>query len=135
MKTWDHKEEWHRYGEHYLIVVKRYSVGKSLFDPFKGPQRWAVYAYIYPEHRLFNDFEGDSIWQPATTVLPLHGGASFLRWHYDRGGKPTSVQVGADYDHLDDGRFSHCETIEDAAEVFEDAERLFNHLAPVEDLK
>lgn len=64
-----------------------------------------------------------------TAALPLHGGPSLLRWHYDDDRKPTSVQIGADYNHLHDTHFSSYATADDAYEVFADAERLFNHLA------
>ena len=134
MSKWDHKDEWHRHGKDFLVVVKRYAVSPSpsSFDPYEGPHRWAVYAYVYPKHRLFGTFNGPAMWQAASTELPLHGGPSFLRWHYDDERKQTSVQVGADYHHLHDDRFTHYKTPAEAYEVFEDAEQLFDHLTPVE---
>ena len=131
MSKWDHKDEWHRRGNDYLVVVKRYSVEPSSFDPHEGPHRWVVCAYIYPKHRLFSSFDGPAMWQPAAAALPLHGGPTFLRWHSDDDGKPTSVQVGADYHHLHDTHFSSYATPSDAWEVFSDAGRLFDHLAAI----
>ena len=72
MSKWDHKDEWHRHGKYFLVVVKRYSVGESSsFDLYEGPHRWAVYAYVYPKHRLFGSFHGPAMWQPAAAALPL----------------------------------------------------------------
>ena len=121
MIKWDYKEEWHQKGKDFLIVVKRHSVTPSTYlSQEEGPHRWAVYAYIYPSHRLFVNFNGPDMWQPAACFLPLHGGVSFLHWHRDDDGKPTSVQVGADYNHLHDEHYSYCATPEEAHNVFQD---------------
>lgn len=125
---WRHRDDWSLYGDNFLIVVSRHSVELSPFDRDEGQHRWAMYAYIYPGHRLFEDFHGPDMWQPAATALPLHGGPSLLRWHYDDNHNPTSVQVGADYHHIGDSRFSRYATMDDAYEVFADAEKLFDYL-------
>lgn len=129
MNNWDHKDVWHQPGPDFLVEVKRHSVKPSLFAPDEGPNRWAVYAYIYPAHNLFGGFSGPRIWQLAATALPLHGHPSYLRWHFGDDGKPCSVQVGADYHHLRDERFANYVTPGDAWEVFQDAENLFVYLA------
>jgi hypothetical protein len=128
---WSHKDEWHQSGEHFLVVVKHYTETPNKYS-HDGPHRWNVYAYIYPKHRLFETFKGPEMWQPAATELPLHGGPSLLRWHLGDDGKPTSVQVGADYYHLHDEEFSYYATPSDASEVFNDADKLFQHLSKVE---
>ena len=64
------------------------------------------------------------MFQDAATVLPLHRGASLLRWHTDGTGKPTSVQVGADYGHLHDEIFSIAGP-DRADVVFADANELY----------
>jgi hypothetical protein len=129
---WRHKDEWRKKGEHFLLVVSKHVVSA---DPklSEGPNRWCLYAYIYPEHRLFGQFRGDDMLQPAAEDLPLHGGCSFLCLHTDVGGKITSIQVGADYNHLHDERFCGAETPEEAWEVFRDAEVLFRHLSPIKE--
>ena len=88
-----------------------------------------MYAYLYPTHRLFKDFDGPKMWQPAAIALPLHGGPSLLHWHTGDDGKPCSVQIGADYHHLHDEHFSSYAIPSEAWEVFRDANRLFDHLA------
>jgi hypothetical protein len=128
MTKWDHKDEWRRFGPAFLVMVSRHTVVPSSVDPYEGPNRWAVYAYIYPAHRLFGDFHGPAMRQPAAVALPLHGGPSLLRWYYADDGKPTSVQIGADYNHLHDTHFTSYATAEEAFEVFADAERLFDSL-------
>lgn len=120
---WDHKDEWRKHGKNFLVVVSRHNQPSSDPYPDEGPNRWAVYAYIYPKHPHFAAFDGPRKWQPAATCLPFHGGPSLLEYPmYD--GKVTSVKVGADYHHLHDD-FTNYATKEEAAEVFEDADRLF----------
>lgn len=121
--SWRHKDIWTREGENFIVQVSRHSVGQSEYER-TGPHRWCVYAYVYPKHSAFASFDGPQMWQPAATRLPLHGGPSLLRWHYDDDGKPTSVQVGADYNHLHDERFTHMATADDARSVFADADEL-----------
>ena len=129
MNKWDHKDEWHRRGDKFLVVVKHHIVVPSIVGALEGPHRWTVYAYIYPNHRLFDKFDGPKMFQDATLGLPFHGGCSFLQWHFDGNGNPTSVQVGADYNHLHDDHFCDYETADDARQVFVDADSLFDHLA------
>ncbi len=127
LTNWDRKDEWQRSGKDFLIVVRHYTVDPSVV--YEGPHRWNVYAYIYPKHRAFGSFEGPTMYQPAASALPLHGGPSFLCWHYNYDKTPCSVQVGSDYSHLYDDRFHQYATPEDAHEVFSDADELFWHLA------
>jgi len=129
-ENWDRKDEWRRLGTDFLVSVSRHNGYVAKGDD-RGINRWAVYAYIYPNHPLFKTFTGDDMFQDAAQKLPLHGGCmggvSFLEWHH-KDGKPCSVQVGGDYDHLHDRCFTHYATAEEAGEVFQDADRLFNYL-------
>jgi hypothetical protein len=131
MNGFRHKDVWRKGGKHFLVTIEHFTEEPSQFDygDDDGRHRWCVYAYIYPKHPHFGQFSGDSIFQEAASVLPLHAGPSYLRYHYDDNGKEvTSVQVGADYNHLHDNRFTHYATSDDAKEVFNDAERLFERL-------
>jgi hypothetical protein len=131
MKEFSHKDEWRMSGADFLVTVTRHSVNilpEYNYDNL-GPNRWAVYAYIYPTHKLFTKFNGSDIFQDATSELPLHGGPSFLKFNYDSTGVKQSVQVGADYNHLWDDIFSHYKTKNDAPEVFVDAIKLFEYLS------
>ena len=121
---WDKKDEWRKRGLDFMVTVSRHNSTSSDFD--EGPNRWAVYAYIYPAHPHFAKFDGPRIYQDAANEMPLHCGASLLNYPmYDN--KVTSVQVGADYHHLHDD-FTHYATQDDAREVFADADRLFDWL-------
>jgi hypothetical protein len=129
MADWDHKDEWRKRGKNFLVTITRHNEAAHE-DRDEGPNRWAVYAYIYPKHPHFAKFEGDQLFQQAATDMPLHGYPSFITRHRDhtKGGEVCSVQVGADYHHLHDSHFTHYATPEEAAEVFADAERLFGWL-------
>lgn len=126
-RKWDRKEEWRLRHRDFLVTVEHRADAPSdgLFGPHGG-HRWAVYAYIYPKHPLFTAFAGASIFQEAALGLPFHGGCSLVRYHND-GTTITSVQVGGDYGHLHDQRFSYVDAFD--GEVKDDAEALFDYLA------
>lgn len=131
--NWDHKDVWRRRGKDFLIEVSRHSVQPSALDldlgvyASEGPNRWAVYAYIYPKHPHFANFDGPHMWQDAATQLHFHGGPSLLEYPMYEG-KVTCVQVGADYHHVHDERFTRYSTPAEAYEVFSDANELFEQL-------
>lgn len=129
MSDWEKKDEWWKHGKDFMVVVKHHTVKvdeAACYDSDKG-HRWNVYAYIYPKHPHFANFEGPQMWQDASTMMPFHGGPSLLKYPmFD--GKVTAVQVGSDYSHLHDWTFTQAESKEDAYEVFADAEELFNWL-------
>lgn len=123
MSDWAKKDIWTRRGEGFLIEVSRHTVESR--DPYEGTNRWCVYAYVYPKHPHFKNFEGDRMWQDAAAAMPLHCGPSLLSWTYAEDGTALSVKVGADYHHLGDDSFSHYESMGDAVTVFRDAEELY----------
>lgn len=128
---WIHKDLWGRRGTNFLVQISRHE--EPLPDTYQegwdeGPHRWCVYAFIYPEHPSYANFSGDKMWQDAALALPLHHGPSLLRWHRGEDGKPSSVQIGADYHHLGDERYTHAATLDRAYTVMHDAEELFKHL-------
>lgn len=126
---WRHKDIWSANGVGFLVQVSHHTGEPSSFNYEDEGHRWCVYAYIYPTHPRFAAFSGPSMFQDAACALQLHGGPSLLRWHYEDDGKPCSVQVGADYNHLHDTWFTQCSTEQEASEVFEDAQRLFEYLS------
>ena len=123
---WDHKDQWRKHGKDFLIVVERFNAPTDAYGD-RGQHRWCVHAYIYPKHLHFAAFNGPQMGQEATGVMPLHGGASLLEYPMYEG-KVTSAKVGADYDHLHDEEFTHMATKEEAWEVFQDADMLFDWL-------
>ncbi|WP_333998253.1 hypothetical protein [Burkholderia orbicola] len=127
MDSYRRKDVWHRDGDGFLIEISRHTSASVFEYDSEGPNRWCVYAYIYPKHPHFAAFSGPDIWQDASGILPLHGGCTYLEYPmYD--GEVTSVKVGADYHHLHDERFTHYATADQAISVFEDADELFDKL-------
>ena len=121
---WGHKDEWRKRGRDFMVVVSRHTITS---DKSLGPNRWAVYAFIYPKHPHFDAFDGPDMWQDASAVMPWHSYCSLLEYPmYD--GKITSVKVGADYNHIHDDHFTHYATQDEASEVFSDAAELFQWL-------
>lgn len=123
---WRRKEEWKRAGEQFIVTVEHFMADGPAIDHDDAGERWCVYAYIYPKHPRFKRFDGTGIYQDATSDLPLHSGCTYLRQHRDNDGSVTSFQVGADYNHLYDSRFTH--EREFGGTVKADADRLFDFL-------
>ncbi|MFA5900467.1 MAG: hypothetical protein WC829_15315 [Hyphomicrobium sp.] len=127
--NWNHKDEWSVRSTDFMVQVTRHSVQPiEGMEGDEGENRWCVYAYIYPKHPKFSEFTKEAIYQPATENIPLHGGCSFCRIHVNSAGERTSVQVGADYNHLHDDEFTFFATQKEAWEVFHDGDKLFNYL-------
>jgi len=127
MDGWNRKELWTKRGDGFSVEVSHHTV--DITEVSEGPHRWCVYAYIYPQHAMFEEFDGSDMWQDAALRLPHHCGPSYLKWHCDDEGKKTSVQVGADYNHLGDDEYTHMECSDDAMSVFADAEKLMSFLS------
>lgn len=121
---WKHKDEWKKRGTDFMVVVSRHEESALAGD---GPNRWCVYAYIYPKHPHFKNFDGPRMWQDAASMMPMHGGPSLLNYHRSEDAI-TSVQVGADYHHHMDDHFTHYAIKGEAYEVFSDADELFQWL-------
>ena len=132
MTEWNRKELWRKFGKDFMVEISRHeetvSYASGCFDE-EGPHRWCVYAYVYPKHAHFSKFNGtEDMWQDAATSLPFHGGPSFCRKHISAKGEATSYQVGADYYHLNDWRYTQFATQAEACAVFNDADELFERL-------
>ena len=124
MSEWNRKEEWTIKAAKCLVKVSRHEEPLLHSMPELGESRWCVYAYVYPEHSMFDKAVNNEM-----RDLPLHGGQSLFKTHYNASGEITSVQIGADYNYLHDAHFTHAHTADDAASVFADAEVLLKFLS------
>jgi hypothetical protein len=129
--NWEKKNVWRKSGKDFMVEVFHATVNIPENRYFDGKNRWCVYAYIYPKHRLFSTFHGDDHWQDATQNLPLHCGCTYLDYMM-RKGEISCIKVGADYSHLYDDKFAHYDSEDAASTVFSDAEELFDYLSKVE---
>lgn len=75
---------------------------------------WTIYAYIYQNHPLFNEYE-------ILKNLPFHAGCTFdakittmpilgIQYEYQR--VTETVKVGADYNHDGDHYFTTCNPVD-----------------------
>lgn len=139
MSNWDHKSEWRKRGNNFMVTISRHDVKPSeLRDADEGLHRWAVYAYIYPKHRLFDSFIPDGeMWQAATSALPLHAAPSLFITHRagDNKDEVSAFQIGADYSHLYDDEYYRMDDSTFPNSVTHDAEQLFMHLQEASDVK
>lgn len=125
----DPKHVWRVKGENFTVEVSRHmEVPLESFER-SGPYRWCVYAYVYPDHWLFPQFdpESKSIYHGCISDAPLHGGSSYFRRHFD-GETVRSIQFGCDYNHSGDAYYTTLENQKDALSVFGDACRLHDWL-------
>lgn len=135
IKDYKHKEIWCRRGKDFQIEIVRwetmseeqYNKMKSIGAAFNGRFIWNVYCYIYPNHRLFNVPKEEDLCD--CPVNNLHGGCTFAQWHRNTEGNIMSKQYGSDYNHYHDEHFTYIERPEDAFEVFNDAQELFEELS------
>lgn len=124
---WKHKDLWILRHKNFAVEVSRH-IAQAHEELGFGPNRWCVYVYVHPDHPLFESIDLNSgMWQDALANFPLHGGCSFFEVHQ------KCVQIGCDYNHYGDDRYSHMATKAEASSVFRDAEELFDWmLAKVE---
>lgn len=132
----DAKESWFRSSKNFSVEIVHWQRTQTAMDREEGPHKWNVYAYIHEGHPLHAKIRADGGWyQDALALIPLHGGVSFLQGFYGRNewsrtevSRVMTWKVGGDYGHVDDVRFTHYETLEDAREVVRDADELFRWL-------
>jgi len=107
---------------HGIGDVDRYGTGD-------GTNTWAVYAYIYPKHWLFDEIDiNGGMFQDATDIPGGNWYCSYFRPHYNRElSEVVSVQFGWDYQHNND-TLCDVDCAENASRVFHDAETLFEYL-------
>jgi len=129
---WRHKDVWtnrQALSDNFLIEVVRFT--SKAYLPNEGQNKWCLYVYVYPEHPLFkkiNPTVGDTIstYDERLPDMPLHGGCTYTKIHLtDDGTRITSIQIGADYSHYGDERYSWITAKEDASDIFYDADVLF----------
>jgi len=128
---WRHTDHWTMRGNGFLVEVVNYQETSSGIDPHTGQNHWNVYAYIYPGHPLSIQLRGNYLHH--LLALPLQRVPSDIRYHHNERGELLSIQIGSDYDHVGDNRFSHAHTLEEAWEVFRDAEELYSILESATD--
>lgn len=131
----ERKTLWHARGKNFLVEVMHREVEDM---DYRAPNRWNVYAYIYPGHPRF-----DKITPPASSLYPppgtdglhFHGGilgaVTLFRVHRGDDGSITSYQFGSDYNHLHDdwARETRCPNEGETNGIFRDAEKLFDQLS------
>ena len=118
-ENWKHKDEWKREGSKHSVVVSRHT------NHAGDEHRWCVYLYIYPGHPRFSQFNPDrGMWdQPS---YECHSYVSLFKTHRRGNGDIGSFQLGWDYSHDGDHRFTEYATADDASSVFWDANKLFD---------
>lgn len=126
-REWAHRDEWvtNRDSNVFRVMVSRHNK--------QDGNGWAVYAIIFPEHRLFRALlaahqAGTPYYEvEAITSMPLHGGCSYFKAVCEDG-NVVSFKVGGDYSHYHDDLFLDMATAEHATTVFYDAAELAKHL-------
>jgi len=121
------REEWHRMCKDARVVIRHMEISSDMdLCDGRGPHRWYVYAYVYNLHHLFPLLPTDSLRQLPLRDMPLHCGVCFVTHHWDSTGETCGcVQVGCDYNHLWDEKFTRAEH---SKEVFSDARILVDWL-------
>lgn len=130
---WEESETWKARGKKFLVEVKHWvAPGPTQIDD--GRQRWNVYAYIYQDHPFFEKINPKGgMAQPALKVLPFHSYVSFFKvWYEEGSSKIGSFQIGSDYGHIHDEKYSFFKTKEESYQIFNDAADLYEWLSNYE---
>ena len=133
MKDYNKSTSWVRKGALFNIEIKQHIIPvHPVYNMGRGPFNWYLYAYVFKKHPLFDTFDIDQdAYQAVTDKMPFHGGCTYLEPSY-RGSKISSIKVGCDYQHLDDDRFSHYETLNENPEIVIDAQELYQYMESTE---
>lgn len=127
-EEWKHKDEWTIRRTGFCVVVSRHEVEPDSVTQ-RGPNRWAIYVYVYPSHPMFPKLGDKSgIFGDPQNEIPFHCGCSYYKAHRGDEGDITSYQIGCDYDHLYDECFSLDYTKDQAAVQFSDAAGIIKYM-------
>ena len=133
-RQWSKKQVWVFAGDKFRVEIVTWErFTQAACDKFAnagfgmdtGRHAWNVYCYIYPGHPAFK-FLGDRDVE-ATYDWPFHGGATLFERNA-RDGVVISIQIGSDYSHYGDDRFSFSDKLEDNKQVMADAVELVEFL-------
>lgn len=124
------KEFWTRKGENFSIEIVRWDSKDAIWNNnndisgYRKVNRWNVYCYIYPKHKLFDSLTEDIC---RDGIKNLHCGATYCHWDRDKDGVVHSKCYGSDYMHYRDC-YENIDRIDGNWQVTKDAEDLFNEL-------
>ena len=113
-KNWNYAN----YNKKYMVQIKTWNRGSE-------ENKWNVYCYLYPGHPLCNSADAQSILNDY-----FHWGITFEHIRREGNGIITTVQLGSDYEHLDDD-YSHCSELFQVPEIVADAKILYDFLENV----
>ncbi len=127
--TWQPKEEWSfTDNKSFRVTVKHWVNDWADSTGRRGPDNWNVYIHVYPAHPHFPLFNADmDSGDSACQAYDFHGGATYFTAHRKKD-SVSSYEIGCDYAHLYDERFSRMATKDQAREVFLDAENLVRYM-------
>jgi len=123
LKKYKYKEIWGRREDDFFIEVVRWNSEDILEGEISI---WNIYCYIYPSHKLFNELTDESIF--GAEILNFPGRCAYCRFHRNTNGEIASKQYGNDYNPIWDEEIRKINNPEEAYEVFNDAEDLYNFL-------
>jgi len=124
--TWDKNELWSKHSDTFSVEVKHWKSGEKNI--------WNVYVRLFfmgeKSHPIFNPISNLKNSYEVDDFISFHGGCTFMQQVHttDCFDSNKSIEIGCDYCHLDDDRFSIIDSMERAHEVFQDAESIFNNL-------
>lgn len=124
---WKKSTTWSREsGDGFTVEVKNVEIERIPGVLYRA-NGWFIYAYVHNTHPYFNTLMRQK-GLDSGGELGMHWGCTYRRDHRNDEGAVTCIQVGCDYRHYGDEYYESLETKEEAGEVFEDANRIFNIL-------
>lgn len=118
--------EWRYKGSNFMVEICHWKNPDSFVFPIEN--KWNVYAYVYDNHPSFDLITSESLFDYGSVVFPLHSGASYHRWLFDKNGKCIYKKTGSDYGHAWDEKYIGIDKLEYAYQVVRDAKELFDFM-------
>lgn len=111
---------WYRGGDGFTIEIVCHLRGFDITG--FGEYTWNVYVYLQNSHSLFHKIL-ENYHEDVSKYISFHGGCTFSEWSSSF--LKEYKKLGCDYIHFGDERFSFMSTPEEAKEIFDDADKLF----------
>jgi hypothetical protein len=127
LTDWSNRKSWYMRSLTHTVEVVMWTTGES---SNRGPYRWNVYAYIFDNHPYYRQIDPvGSHLQAAVLAMPWHGLPSWFCAKMKLHNHLQHLEIGSDYNHSGDERFTYAGSANEAAEVFRDARQLFDWLS------
>lgn len=123
------QEHWLARGTGFIIKIVHWQMDGIPSLGYPAKNCWNIYARVFNQHPFFEKYDPklEYSWEQPE-LFPMHGGITWFEKIHNKDDNVTGYEIGCDYLHHGDDFYEHCETLEQAAIVLNDAEQIFRIL-------